>query len=71
MAITPDRQAAELSVADEREARRFFDAQAWRLLQMSGDEFIRRYDAGEFAAELDGPRHRELAQLVMLLPLGR
>lgn len=30
------------------EARQFFEAEAQRLFGMSGDEWVRRYDAGEF-----------------------
>jgi len=56
---------------DDAESRQYFDRQARRLMNMSGEEFLRRYDDGEFEAELDGPRHRQLAKLVMLLPFGR
>ena len=38
---------------------------------MSGEEFLRRYDAGEFATEMDGPQHSELIEMVMMIPFGR
>jgi hypothetical protein len=40
-------------------------------MNMSGEEFLRRYDAGEFQDQMDGPLHRNLVALVMLIPLGR
>ena len=49
------------------EGRKVFDRQARRHLRMSGAEFIRRWDAGEFK-ESDRP---EVVQVAMLLPLGR
>ena len=50
------------------EGRALFDRQAHRYLKMSGDEFIRRWDAGEFD---DNPDRPEVMRVAMLLPLGR
>ncbi len=49
----------------EREARRYFD--------MSGEEFLRKWDAGEFKSIIDDPRyHNKLIGIAMLLPfIGR
>jgi hypothetical protein len=55
----------ELSVEEEAA---MFDAQARRLLGMSGAEFIAAYHAGRFDDDLDSPAVMTLA---MLLPLGR
>lgn len=71
MAITPERSTNEIRFLDDDESHQFFDVQARRLMNMSGEEFVRKYDAGEFDSELDGPQHGVLAQLVMLLPFGR
>jgi len=73
MATTPgqEREIEGVRFLDDDEAREHFDSEAHRLLGVSGDEFLRRYDAGEFEAEMDGPRHRQLVKMVMLLPFGR
>jgi hypothetical protein len=71
MATVPERARNAVRFLDDDESHQFFDAQARRLIGMSGDEFIRRYDAGELNEVLDGPRHEAIAELVMLLPFGR
>ena len=71
MVIARKRADDGIRFLDDEESRQYFDRQARRLMNMSGDKFLRRYDAGEFDGELDGPRHRHLAKLVMLLPFGR
>ena len=71
MAITPERSTNGIRFLDDEESHQFFDTQARRLMNMSGAEFIRKYDAGEFEAEMDGPQHRVLVHMVMLLPFGR
>jgi hypothetical protein len=71
VAITPEQETGGVRYLDDAEAREYFDREARRLMQMSGEEFVRRYDAGEFQAEMDGPRHRQLVEMVMLLPFVR
>ncbi len=73
MTLASESTHDEVRFLEDDEAREFFDAQARRLMGMSGDEFIRRYDDGQFNDELDqdDPRRPGLAQLVMLLPFGR
>jgi hypothetical protein len=44
------------------------DRQAMDTIGIDGDEFRRRWDAGEYGTEPDRP---EIIRLVMLLPLGR
>lgn len=68
MAVRPD---VTLQWATREEGRRLFDAQARKLMHMSGDEFLRRWDAGEFAAIADDPDHPEIMRLAMLIPFGR
>jgi hypothetical protein len=48
-----------------------FDRRARRLVNMSGEEFIRRWEAGEFRDQLDDPEHPEILELAMLLSVGR
>ncbi|MFN8633958.1 MAG: hypothetical protein U0893_08900 [Chloroflexota bacterium] len=71
MAITPERETSPIRYLDDDESHALFDREARRLMGMSGPEFIRKYDAGAFNAELDGPLHCKLAELIMLLPFGR
>jgi hypothetical protein len=40
-------------------------------MNMSGEEFLRRYDAGEFDDILDDSDHPDLMYLAMLIPFGR
>jgi hypothetical protein len=52
----------------DEEGRELFDRQARRYLNMSGEEFIRRWDAGEFD---EGPENPAVVRLAMLLPFAR
>jgi hypothetical protein len=71
MAVAPERTDGEIRFLDDEESRAFFDTQARRLLGISGEEFLRRYDAGEFNGMLDDPQHRGVMKLAMLRPFGR
>lgn len=53
------------------ESRVFFDEQARERLAISGNEFIRRYDAGRYDDVLDDGEHSDLLFLAMLSGLGR
>jgi hypothetical protein len=48
-----------------------FDQEARRVVGMSGDEFIARWDAGEFHDWEDTPEWRDLEYLILLIPFGR
>ena len=54
----------------EEEARELFDELARRYLNMSGAEFLRAWDAGEFAADLEEERPEFMA-VAFHLPLAR
>jgi hypothetical protein len=69
MATVPEQSTSGIRYLDDDESHAYFDHEARRLMNMSGPEFIRRFDAGEF--DMDGPQHRQLVQLVMMLPFGR
>lgn len=51
------------------EAREIFDARARRLLGISGDEFLKRYDRGDY----HGQEYEDLAvvSVEMIIPLVR
>ena len=50
------------------ESRSLFDRQVRLALDMSGDEFLRKWDAGEFGEDTDRP---EIMRLALLIPFGR
>ena len=54
---------------DEEEGRALFDKAARRLLGISGKEFLRRLDAGEYPS--CGCCPHEVFELRMLEPFGR
>lgn len=56
---------------NDDEAREQFDRQAQRLMGISGDEFLRRYDAGEYANPKDDREIRAVMKLAMLRDLVR
>lgn len=51
------------------EAHAIFDEESRRLMGMSREEFLHRWDAGEF--DIDGPDHTKLIDLYFLMPFGR
>jgi hypothetical protein len=55
----------EIVELSDDEARELFDRRARQTLGMSGDEFLRRWDAGEIA----DPDRTEIVELVLLIPL--
>ncbi len=63
-AAVEDNGYKELS---QEEGRKLFDRLAQRYLRMSGEEFLRAWEAGKFKSEDENP---EVAQLVMLIPLA-
>jgi hypothetical protein len=72
---TPASSVAERksTILPPDEARALFDRQARRLLGMSGEEFLVKWDAGEYShCDLDAtPEGRRIAYLIMLIPFGR
>lgn len=50
------------------EARQMFEDEAQRLFGMSGDEWVRRYDAGEFDASFED---RKVLDMYFMLPWYR
>lgn len=69
MAIEQTHQPMEhVPALTPEEAHALFDRLARRYLQMSGEEFIRAWDAGEFDQNPDRPA---VMRVAMLLPLVR
>ena len=71
MAAPGKRRNGQVRRLNPEESRQFFDEQARKALGMSGDEFLRRWDAGEFDAIADDPDHPEIMHLAMLIPFAR
>ena len=58
-------------VPSVRQAEALFDHQARTLLGISGDEFLRRWDAGEYQRPLSPEEARKIRRLDILLPFAR
>ena len=56
---------------DDDEARAEFDAQIRRWLGLSGDEFLRRWDAGDYRGIEDDVDHPDVMNAVSLISLVR
>jgi hypothetical protein len=55
-----------IRLLNDEEAREHFDRSARRLLGISGEEFLRRYDAGEYNRPLEDRELRGVMKLRML-----
>jgi hypothetical protein len=53
------------------EARAYFDATARELVGMSGEEFLRRLDSGEWDEVIDDVEYRDHLFLAMMRSLAR
>jgi hypothetical protein len=60
---------ATYRVLTEEEGRAMFDEEAQRLLGISGEEFVHRYDAGYYDDKPD--LHEEVIQLHLMMPFFR
>lgn len=72
MAVTAKQttQESDVLLTPEQSWERF-DQQVRALMDgMTGDEFIRRWDAGEFREIADRPGHRHIMRLALLMPAG-
>ena len=61
----------EPTVLDAELGIDMFDQEARRVVGISGDEFLARWDAGEFRDWEDTPEGRKLSFLILLIPFGR
>ena len=71
MAITRTPVDGGIRFLDDDESRAHFDRQAQRLLGISGEEFLRRYDAGEYEEPQDDRQMRAVMKLAMLTDFVR
>ena len=71
MVATAEQVTDEIQFATAEEGREIFDYQARKLMGMSGDEFLRRWDAGEYAEIADTAGHRHIMRLWGLMPFVR
>ena len=78
MASTPRLIEAEDYVEDPEivwvspeDGRRMFDEAAREWLGISGDEFLRRYDAGEYADMVETEDNRRVIDLYLLRHFAR
>lgn len=67
MVAEPDEDQVEVKEMTREEGRAFFDCEARERLGMSGDEFLRRWDAGE----LDWDDAPGISSVAMLIPFAR
>lgn len=59
-----------VELSDE-EARAHFDRQARHLVGLSGEEFLRRYDRGDYAGSEEDDFGRAVIHLEFVIPFGR
>jgi hypothetical protein len=66
-------EAADVEIRwlDDEDSRALFDEQARKLAGVSGEEFLHRWDAGDYDAMVDDPSHPEIMRLAALIPFGR
>lgn len=53
------------------EGRALFEREAQRLLGMSGEEFLRRWDAGEYRDQPETPELRNVMRVAFLISFAR
>lgn len=53
------------------EARALFDREAEKTLGISGEEFLRRWDCGEYQPVPDDTEGRKIARMSMMIPFAR
>jgi hypothetical protein len=53
------------------EGRQMFEVLAQEQMGMSGEEFIRRWEAGEYDEIADKAGHRHIMELALMIPLAR
>jgi hypothetical protein len=59
------------SVLPLEQAHDLFEREALRLAGVSGEEFLAKWDAGEYQNLEDTPEGRRIAYLALLIPFGR
>jgi hypothetical protein len=62
---------AGIDLMTPEEAYALFDRRARHLLHISGEEFLKRWDAGEYHPVPDTVEGRRVGELVMMMPFAR
>jgi hypothetical protein len=69
MAVVPERETNEqIEELNLQEGRTLFDRAARHYLKISGDEFLVRWECGEYDDDPDRP---DVMRVAMLIPFGR
>ena len=69
--IEPDEYEPRWRILTPEEGRAYFDEVCRNRLGISGDEFLRRWDAGEYRDSPDTPESSGIRSVAMLIPLAR
>lgn len=56
--------------ASKQEAGEMFEAEARKTLGISGEEFVRRWEAGDWQPVPDDTEGRKIAELSMMIPFA-
>lgn len=69
----PDQQIGGVTIhyMTKQEAQEFFDEEAMKTLGISGEEFLRRWEAGDWQPVPDDTEGRKIARLSMKIPVAR
>lgn len=68
--VIPTIQARNRVLSSE-EGRALFEREAQRILGLSSEEFLRRWDAGEYRNLPDTEETRRVMRVAFLIPFGR
>ena len=66
MIATTEQRLDGVKELTPEEGRAFFEDEVRRLLGISGEEFLRRLDAGAYDNVYDDPSHRHIGHLELL-----
>lgn len=66
-----DARSTDASYMTPEEGRRLFDEAAQRLMGISGEEFIRRWEAGEYEEVYDQAGYQHIGDLAALISFAR
>jgi hypothetical protein len=66
MSVTTEQAIEGVKELTREEGRALFEEEVQRLLGISGEEFLRRLDAGEYDDVYDTPGHWQIGHLEIL-----
>lgn len=71
MATTKETETESPYILSLEEGRALFDREARHWAGISGEEFLRRWDAGEYQNIPDTPEGRRVMSVIYLIPFAR